>query len=226
MNNLSFRADGHTPSETLASLDSTPVNLSNFHTFGCPCYVFNNRLKSGVGKIPKWEPQARMGIYIGCSPLHVANVSLIINPRTGHISPQFHVVYNDEFTTVQYLCTATVPPHWAALVNASATIELYTEKQIGTWQSLPELDVESGDFTSDTSIQSAVAETPEGNKASEGAQIQNMIDAHDKNIVCNQVTFSDGLDNEIQSMCPDESLHRPNEWQMLDKINLDSSGLQ
>ncbi len=149
MNNLTFRADGRTPFETLAGLDSTPINLSNSHTFGCPCYDLDHRLQLGGGKIPKWEPRARMGIYIGRSPSHAANVSLILNPRTGHISPQFHVIYNDDFMTVPYLCTATVPPHWAALVDASATIELYTEKQIGTWQSLPKLDVKSGDFTSD-----------------------------------------------------------------------------
>ena len=87
---------------------------------------------------------------------------------------------------------------------ASATIEIYTEKQIGTWQLLPELDVESGDFTSDSSIQSVVVETTEGDVDSEGAQ--HVIDTHDKNIVSNQVTFSDGRDSEIQSMCPDESL--------------------
>jgi hypothetical protein len=44
-----------------------------------------------------------MGIYVGWSPSHAANVSLILNPRTGHISPQFHVVYNNDFTTVLYL---------------------------------------------------------------------------------------------------------------------------
>jgi hypothetical protein len=73
-----------------------------------------------------------MGIYVGRSPLHADNVSLTLNPKTGHISPQFHVVYDDDFTTVPYLHTASNPPHWAALVNTSATIELYTEKQIGT----------------------------------------------------------------------------------------------
>jgi hypothetical protein len=49
---------------------------------------------------------------------------------------------------------------------------------------------------------------------------------HVKYIMTSWVTFSDGRDNEIQSMCPDESLPQPNEWQMPDKINLDSSGLQ
>jgi hypothetical protein len=51
----------------------------------------------------EWEPCARMGIYVGRSPSHAANVSLILNPQTGHISPQFHVVYNDDFTTV-HIC--------------------------------------------------------------------------------------------------------------------------
>jgi hypothetical protein len=111
MNNSTFGADGRTPFETLAGLDSTPINLSNFHTFGCPCYVLDHCLQSGGGKIPKWEPRARMGIYVGRSPSHAANVSLILNPRTGHISPQFHVIYDDDFTTVPYLHTATVPPH-------------------------------------------------------------------------------------------------------------------
>jgi hypothetical protein len=142
-----------------------------------------------------------MGIYVGRSPSHAANVSMILNPRTGHISPQFHVVHDNDFTTVPYLRTATVPPHWAALVAASTTNELYTEKQVGTWQSVPELDVESGDFTSDSSIQSAVLEEMEENVDPEGAH--HVTDAQDKDIVNNRVTFSDGRDSDIQSMCLD-----------------------
>ncbi len=68
-------------------------------------------------------------------------------------------------------------------MSASATIKIYTEKQIGTWQLLPELDVESGDFTLDSSIQSAVVKTTEGDVDSEEAQ--HVIDAHNKNIVNN-----------------------------------------
>ncbi len=64
--------------------------------------------------------------------------------------------------------------------------------------------MEAGDFTLDSSIQSAVVETTEGDVDSEGAK--HVINAHDKNIVRNQVTFSDGQDSEIQSMCLDESL--------------------
>jgi hypothetical protein len=49
---------------------------------------------------------------------------------------------------------------------------------------------------------------------------------HVKYIVTSRVTISDGRDNEIQSMCPDESLPWPNEWHMPDRNNLDSSGLR
>ncbi len=124
-----------TPYETLAGLESSKIIMLNFHTFGCPCYVLDHHLQSGNGTVPtKWEPHAQMGIYVGWSPSHASNVALILNPRTGHVSPQFHVVFEDDFTTVQNLCTGTVPPHWADLVLSSTTTQMYTEKQVGTWQ--------------------------------------------------------------------------------------------
>jgi hypothetical protein len=92
-----------------------------------------------------------MGIYGGRLPSHASNVALILNPQTGHVSPQFHVVFDDGLTTVPYLWTATFAPHWAELVCTSSKIELFTEQEVGTWQSLPELDIDPGDFTSDTS---------------------------------------------------------------------------
>jgi hypothetical protein len=97
--------------------------------------------------IPKWKPRARMGIYVGRSPTHASNVALILNPRTGHVSPQFHIVFDDDFTTVQYLQTTTVPPHWADLVHSLATIQTYTEHQVGTWQSLPEIKKKEDNFS-------------------------------------------------------------------------------
>ncbi len=160
--------------------------MFNFHTFGCPCDVLDHRLQSGGGKILNWKPWARMEIHVGRSPSHAENVLMILNPNTGHISPQFHVVYDDDFTMVQYLRTATVPPHLAALVQASASVELYIEEEVQTWQSLPKFDVEPGDFSSDTSInvsKSTVAKTSEGDKNSEG--VDNVIHAHKKNIVAN-----------------------------------------
>ncbi len=52
----------------------------------------------------------------------------MLNPTTGLISPQFHVVFDDDFTTVPHLRRGTVPPNWADLVHHSSertTSEFY-----------------------------------------------------------------------------------------------------
>jgi Reverse transcriptase (RNA-dependent DNA polymerase) len=75
-------------------------NLKNHHHIGIPTYVLDNDLQSGK-KIPKWMPRARVGIYLGKSPRHARNVALVLNPRTGLVSPQFHVRFDDTFETVR-----------------------------------------------------------------------------------------------------------------------------
>jgi hypothetical protein len=129
---------------------------------------------------------------------------MILNLRTGHVSPQFHVVYDNDFTTVPYLRTTTVPPHWAELVEASSHLEVHTKQQVGTWQSLPELDVDLGDFTSDTSI----TLHPTSNQDCEGEEhseaVFNMESPQDTTIVNNQVMFNDKWDFEIHSESPVE----------------------
>jgi hypothetical protein len=151
-------------------------------------------------------------------------------PCTGQVSPQFCVVYADDLTTVPYLRTATVPPHWDELVCASSTIALYTESKVGTWQSLYKLNVNPGDIASDTvNVDTASSTTStqfcEGDYGhSEGAT--DMV-SHNENAVTKQVTFSNqGQDNEIQSNSPNFSITQPDEWQMPDNIDLEASGLQ
>jgi hypothetical protein len=41
---------------------------------------------------------------------------------------------------------ATMPPHWAELVKSLAAISIYTEKQVGTWQLIPDIKTDNGDF--------------------------------------------------------------------------------
>jgi hypothetical protein len=112
--------------------------------------------------ILQWEPRVRMGIYVGRSPAHASNVALILNPRTGHVSPQFHVVCNDDFTIVQFLWTATVPPHCADLVRSLATIQTYTKHQVSTWQLLPEIEREEGEFSGKQRFSNTSTQGPEG----------------------------------------------------------------
>ena len=70
-----------------------------FHPFGCPVYVLDENLQSGK-KLPTWNSRARVGIYLGQSREHASNVSYVLNTRTDHISPQYHVIYDDDFATL------------------------------------------------------------------------------------------------------------------------------
>jgi hypothetical protein len=194
--------------------------MSDFHTFGCPCYVLDHRLQSETGMIPKWEPRARMGIYVGCSPAHASNVALILNPRTGHVSPQFHIVFDDDFTTVQYLWKTTVPPHWADLVRSLATFQTYTERQVGTWQSLPEIEREEGTFSGKDSLFNT------STQGSEGASSGNVQQQHNNQNI--QVSFLEEPELvEIEINPPQATnTNSQNMWQMPQSINLDTSGLR
>jgi hypothetical protein len=150
----------------------------------------------------------------------VVVVVLVLNPRTGHISPQFHVVFDDDFTTVPYLRKMEVPPHWAELVRSSAEVQLYTEHQVSTWQSLPEVENEIGDF----SYEQATA--TRSNQDSEGGNLHPSQPLH--NVKNKRVSFSDtSVRNEqeiISTTTPNANSH--NLWQMPLAIDLDSSGLR
>ena len=84
-----------TPLELFTQVEIAP-KLKHFHTFGCPMYILDNKLQ-GNQAIQKWQARSRLGIYLGPSPNHSRSISLILNPRTGHTSPQYHVKHDDFF---------------------------------------------------------------------------------------------------------------------------------
>ena len=73
--------------------------LKNVHVWGCPSYVLDPKLQDGH-KIPKFDPRSRKGLNLGWSPKHASTVPMILNLLTGSCSPQFHVVFDDWFSTV------------------------------------------------------------------------------------------------------------------------------
>ena len=76
------------------------ANPKHFQPFGCPVYVLNNSLQANRPH-HKWNERSRVGIYLGHSPLHGKNVSLVLDRVTGLVSPQFHVKYDPQFQTVK-----------------------------------------------------------------------------------------------------------------------------
>ena len=100
-------------------------DIRTFHPFGCPVFVLAAGLQSAGSSIPKWDPRARVGIYLGHSPCHAGSVALVLNPTTLRVSPQYHIVFDDEFTTVPFMRNGEIPPHWTDLVKCS--VELTTD---------------------------------------------------------------------------------------------------
>ena len=63
--------------------------------------MLQGKLQSG-GTLPKWEDRSRVGVYLGRSRQHATNVSLILNPKTGFVSPQFHCIFDDKFDSIKH----------------------------------------------------------------------------------------------------------------------------
>ncbi len=93
---------GIAPNEVWSSVCSPSSELLQTHVFGCPVYVLDASLQDGK-KIPKWNPWARLGLFLGFSDLHSSQVPLVMNMDTGKISSQFHVIFDDTFQTVNSL---------------------------------------------------------------------------------------------------------------------------
>jgi hypothetical protein len=75
------------------------TQLHDMHVWGCPVYVLDKRIADGI-KIPKWAPRSNRFIYMGVSQKHSSTVPMLLNPESGVISPQFHVVIDEWFATI------------------------------------------------------------------------------------------------------------------------------
>ena len=74
-------------------------NIHNLHVWGCPVYVLNKSLQDG-NKLSRWKARSQRCVYMGLSPVHNENVALVLNPETGAITAQYHVVFDDTFSTI------------------------------------------------------------------------------------------------------------------------------
>jgi hypothetical protein len=95
--------------------------LRELHVWGCPVYVLDPTLQQGK-KLPRWQPRSRRGVFLGYSPHHSSDVPLVLNLQTGSISPQFHVVFDDTFSTVSSLAVDSAPPDFWTAANLESCI--------------------------------------------------------------------------------------------------------
>ena len=90
---------GVAPIEHMANVHMNRKHIAQCKVFGCPVYVLQAKLQDGK-KIPKWKPRARMGQFLGFSRNHSLLIGHVRNLRTEHVSPQWHLVFEERFKTV------------------------------------------------------------------------------------------------------------------------------
>ena len=88
---------------------TTYITIKNHHTWGCPVYVLDAILQGKISRLHNWKPQSLAGIYPVHSPFHAGSVDLVLNPETGPVSPQFNVLFDDEFSTFPFMREGTKP---------------------------------------------------------------------------------------------------------------------
>ena len=99
--NMFPKENNYAPVEILSSVidEHNYADLQHTHVWGCTVYILVYEWASGK-KLPKWSPHSRRGVYLGVSSAHSSNVPLVLSLKTGSISAQYHVVFDDCFSTV------------------------------------------------------------------------------------------------------------------------------
>ncbi len=69
------------------------------HVWGYPVYVLEAKLQNDQ-KLPKKNRRDGLGQFVGFSDEHSSMVVNVQHLTAGYISPQFHVVFDDLFETV------------------------------------------------------------------------------------------------------------------------------
>jgi hypothetical protein len=144
------KSNGLAPIEIFCGTRTSCDYLRRARVFGCPVYVLDPRLQDGK-KIPKWEPRARRGQFLGFSAAHSTSVGLIRNINSNHVSPQFHFVADPRFETV----TGGLQGRSIAEITAD-TLHLFLKRQ---WNST---DREFSLSDWDTTVDGELPGTPPG----------------------------------------------------------------
>ena len=118
-NELTLDEHGKSPLEKFSDTHDK-LHCNDFHTWGCPIFVLKEADQSGIIGTLKWEPRGRASVYLGHSPFHSGNDAPVLNLMTGYASPQYHVVFDDDFTTVDYIQSGDEPPNWCNLCTDSS----------------------------------------------------------------------------------------------------------
>ncbi|CAJ1935829.1 unnamed protein product [Cylindrotheca closterium] len=88
---------GLTPMDKFSRQRWPHSKYHDIHVFGCPIYVLDKKIADGK-TLPKFLPRSERYVHLWFSPFHASTV--VRNPRTGAITPQFNCIFDDWFVTL------------------------------------------------------------------------------------------------------------------------------
>jgi hypothetical protein len=120
------RLSGLTPLELLTKSKADHRDLLRLHVWGCPALVLDPKLQNQ--KLPKWNRHACVRQFWGYSDEHSSVVN-VLHSSTGHVSLQFHVVFDDLIETV--ICNGDNDAVMNSICNGSFiwNCKLYVEDE-------------------------------------------------------------------------------------------------
>lgn len=72
--------------------------MDMMHVWGYPVYVLDKMTSDGM-KLLRWTLRSTQTTNLRFSDKHVSSVPFVLNPQTGYMTPQFHIVFDNWFAT-------------------------------------------------------------------------------------------------------------------------------
>ena len=121
-NHMPNMETGLSPVDIFMKLPWQQHKFHDFHVWGCPVYVLDKSLADGK-KLPRWQLRSIRSMNMGLSDKHASTVPMVLNVATGYITPQFHVVFLDDWFTTVTSTAAALPdfdsPEWSQIFGDS-----------------------------------------------------------------------------------------------------------
>ena len=142
---------GISPSDVFTKSRWPHSRFHDLHVWGCPTYVLEKAIHDGK-KLPKWKPRSIRMVMVGHSPKHASTVPFVLNTTTGTITPQFHVVFDDWFSTVSADIDQLPDfnsPEWLKMFGDSAFQYLADDEETAEQAAADFIDVQETQAASD-----------------------------------------------------------------------------
>jgi hypothetical protein len=121
-NHVPNLVSGVCPSDEFSKSRWEQRKNQDLHVWECPVYILEKAVVADGKTLSRWKPRCVCCINMGLSKKHASTVSLVLNPETGYITPQYHIVFDDWFATVARNADALLDfnaTHWARLSGDS-----------------------------------------------------------------------------------------------------------